>query len=229
QLLPLIDGRSLERAVSFAGGGNGRAEHSRDDAAFLVESVRRGGELECAAAFHSLWATGQREAGLNEITNRNQHGSEASPLLAEMISTAIRREASASSGTLPNTIEKVQILAESSFFSQFRTTEILDLALQAEVGCSIDESVIYEVGDSCNALYVVMSGSVREGSQTVTQGGLIGCECLAGAERYSETAISCGARMMVIPQAAIWRASCIHPNIALALLAHQVEADLYVA
>ncbi|MCB1096368.1 MAG: hypothetical protein KDN22_12400 [Verrucomicrobiae bacterium] len=229
KLLPLIDGRTLERAVSSAGGGRGQLESDQEDARFLVESVRRGGELECAAAFHSLWGTGQRGAGLNEITTRNQHGSGASPLLAEMISTALKREVSQSSSELPNTIEKVQILAGSAFFSQFRMTEILDLALQAEVGCSVDGSTIYEAGDSCNAVYVVMSGAIEDGEQTVIQGGLVGGECLAGAAHYVETAVSRGARVMVIPQSAIWRASCIHPNIALALLAHQVEVDLYVA
>jgi hypothetical protein len=229
KLLPLIDGRSLESAVSVVSARDGaHREHFRGSG-FLIESVRRGGQLECAAAFHNLWNTDQRQLGLDEITRRNLQTSGNLPLLTEMISTALKRGDSANFDALPNTIEKVQILAESTFFSALRMTEILDLALQSEVGCSLDGSVIHHAGDGCHAVYVVMSGTVEDGLEAITPGGLVGGECLSGAAFYNATAVSRGSTIMVIPQSAIWRASCVHPNIALALLAHQTEGDLYVA
>ena len=221
KLLPLIDGRPLRSIVEEE---RARMQFGRllEAENFLVESVRRGEELESAVAFQCLCESDCKQLGLTEITGRNSRGTKALPLLREVVSSMVRGDRHEEGAPL-NTFDKVNILAASAFFSSLRLTEIRNLAMEAEECAFTAGECIYREEDACVAVYIVVEGEVESVLGLLGQGQLLGRECLSGAGNYRSDAFSCGTRLLRIPQAAIWSASCVFPNIAVALLHYQLE------
>lgn len=212
-LLPLIRSRGIEEKIEFY-----RTHFPATDLEMeqvVAQALQNPLPLESAAAAQALWDL-QGTAAAEGL--RQQLQNDAAPLLKEVIVHLFGKNTD--SGRL-TAIEKMDYLARCDardLIDHFDISELELLGGQArEIELPAGEAV-YRRGDSADALFCIISGTVHLGvGQTKGAGQLFGEEAVYGIQVRKEDAMADALHALVISRELLAAAN-IHPQTTIKLI-----------
>lgn len=218
QLLPLIDGRSVDAMVDFYR-ANFTVEEIDVDG-ILDRALNSSFPIESAAAAQGVWERGLPGAG---DRLRARLTASVPTILRDTIVSLFVADEEADGR---NPVERLHCLASSGFFGRLRVTELELLSRDAVPRRYSEGEMVFVAGSPATEIHMISSGSVElissDGPRTVDAGEVIGEEGVFGTGEYLADAISRGASTLVLSGDLVLEAVRTYPSIGVEMFRHQL-------